>query len=135
MKNMETTEDKDSAENSLCMIYVPFPSSAAALAVSEKMIEEKLAACSNIVGPAISLYVYQGRTCREEEFIAYFKTRRALFAAFEKRLTELHPYDCPCIAMLPVEASNLAYRQWVLLQTNQNIQTHPSHQKLTKEIP
>lgn len=92
-------------------VYAVFADAAEAERIAETVIEERLAACANILGPCRSIYRWQGAIERAEEVPAIFKTARA--EALVARIAELHSYDVPAIVVWPVEAAWPLYAAWV----------------------
>ena len=73
----------------------------------------QLAACVNLVPGVESIYRWQGNVETATETLAIFKTTAAAFPAFEKALTEMHPYEVPeIIALTPAQIAG-PYRDWV----------------------
>lgn len=98
-------------------IYVTAPSRDAALSLARAVVEERLAACANVLDGAVSVYRWEGRLCEDAEAVMICKTRADLAERLVERLRALHPYDCPCITILPVEGGNPAYLDWVRAET------------------
>ncbi|HEX8062698.1 MAG TPA: divalent-cation tolerance protein CutA [Allosphingosinicella sp.] len=98
-------------------VYTTFPSEEEALRVARILVEERLAACANILGACRSIYRWQGEVEEAEEVAALFKTRAGLAETLIGRLCELHSYDVPAAAVWPVDRSNPAYRAWVEAET------------------
>jgi len=82
------------------------------------LVEERLAACVNVVGPIRSVYRWQGSVERAEEYLLIVKTRRAVFAAVSARVQELHSYTTPEIVALPIEAGAESYLAWLADSTS-----------------
>ncbi len=96
------------------VILCTFPDSEQARQIGTVLVEAQLAACVNLVPALESIYRWQGKVETAAEVLAVFKTTAAAFPAFEKALTELHPYDVPeIIALNPVEIAG-PYRLWLL---------------------
>ena len=81
------------------------------------LVEEKLAACVNIVPGLWSFYTWRGKLEDEQEVQLLIKTRREHFAALESWLKEHHPYDEPEILALPVLQGSASYLKWLEEQT------------------
>lgn len=90
---------------------------AAAEAIAETLVGERLAACVNLVGPVRSIYRWQGEVQKEAEQLAVIKTTAARRDALIARLAELHPYDVPEILVLPVDHGLAGYLDWVRGET------------------
>jgi len=95
------------------LIWCPFPDSASARAVADRLIEERLVACANLIGPFQSLFMWQGVRSEGEETGALFKTDAGLLARAVERLEELHPYDAPAIMGWHCDTPGTASRAWL----------------------
>lgn len=89
----------------------------AAPALARRLVEERLAACVNILPGVRSLFRWEGETRDEEEAVLFIKTAPRTAGGFEARFRELHPYDCPELLMIPVEQGLEEYFQWVIAST------------------
>jgi periplasmic divalent cation tolerance protein len=89
----------------------PDPDRAGALA--RTLVEERLAACVNIIGPVRSIYSWQGQLCDEAEVLCVIKTDGEHFEALRTRLVALHPYEVPEVIALPVEKGHPPYLEWL----------------------
>ena len=85
--------------------------------VSERLattlVEERLAACANIVPSVTSIYRWEGSVQRDDEVLVVFKTTEDRVAALRDRIVELHPYDVPEVLALRVLDGSEEYLQWV----------------------
>ncbi len=81
--------------------------------LAEALVAERLAACVNILGPVASIYRWEGRVERDEEFLLFIKTTRAGIAPLQTRVLELHPYDTPEFLAFEVGAGAPDYLAWV----------------------
>ena len=95
------------------VVLCTFPAGDAAVRAAERLVEERLAACVNIVSAVQSVFRWKGAVSREEEVLAIIKTTAERFAALKVRLIELHSYDCPEVIALEVERGHLPYLDWV----------------------
>jgi periplasmic divalent cation tolerance protein len=77
------------------------------------LVEERLAACANIIPRIESIYHWKGKIESGEEALVIFKTTRERYAAFEKRLRELHPYEVPEVVAVEIVKGLPAYLEWV----------------------
>jgi periplasmic divalent cation tolerance protein len=90
-----------------------FPDAATARRISTQLVEEKLAACANILPAIESIYRWQRKIETGQETIAFFKTSEDRHAAFQEKLRSLHPYELPEIIFLPITAGSPDYLRWV----------------------
>jgi periplasmic divalent cation tolerance protein len=94
-------------------VYATFPSEEEARRIARALVEERLAACANVLGACHSVYRWRGAIEEAGEVAALFKTRAGLAEALIARLGELHSYDLPAAAVWPIEGSSPDYRAWV----------------------
>jgi len=85
--------------------------------IGRALVEARLAACAQLIGPIHSTYRWQGMIHDAEEWLLLLKTRRGDFARLEAELQRLHPYEVPEVIALPVVAGSAGYLDWVLAQT------------------
>src|SRR5687767_8724575 len=95
------------------VVLCTFPAGDAAATASERLVEERLAACVNILSGVRSIYRWKGQVSRDDEVLAVIKTTVERFAALKVRLIELHSYDTPEIIALEVERGHIPYLDWV----------------------
>ncbi len=81
------------------------------------LVEERLAACGQLIGAIRSVYRWQGELNDEPEARVALHTRRSLVPAVVARADELHPYDVPCVIALPLLGGNPAYLRWIVEET------------------
>jgi periplasmic divalent cation tolerance protein len=98
---------------SVVSVYATFPDAEEAERIGRQVIEERLAACINILGPCRSIYHWQGAIETAEEAAAIFKTSDERSEALVARIIELHSYDVPAVAVWPVLKLPSAYGDWV----------------------
>lgn len=101
----------------IALIVVTVPTLAVAEEMVTKLVEERLVACGNIVPGLTSIYRWKGNVERADELLVIFKTRAAMRAILERRITELHPYEVPEIVTIAPSAVSAAYAQWVCAET------------------
>ena len=86
--------------------------------IAQALVEERLAACVNILAPMTSIYRWRGAVERDTEQQLIIKTSSARVAAVQARLAALHPYDVPEFLVLSVTDSSSAYFEWVVNETS-----------------
>ena len=91
-----TTETKDEAQ-----------------AIGRALVEQRLAACVQVVGPISSIYWWEGKVEAAEEYLCLIKASNALYDELEAAIKSVHPYDTPEILATPVTAGNADYLRWL----------------------
>jgi periplasmic divalent cation tolerance protein len=91
--------------------------------MARSLVEEHLAACGNVVPGMMSVYRRKGAVCEAEEFLLILKTRSDTARRFVSRAVALHPYECPCVAVLPIAGGNPDYLKWILAESGTTFNT------------
>ena len=94
-------------------VYAIFAGVQEACRIGGIVVEERLAACVNVLGECHSIYRWQGKVEVGTEAAAIFKARADRAEALVARIAELHSYDVPAIAVWPVDKAWPAYAEWV----------------------
>ena len=97
----------------IVFIYVAHPELEAARALGRKLVEEGLAACANILPGMRSVYRWQGQVEEASEVVMILKTRADLLPDVQARVRAEHPYECPCVAAVPVAGGDPGYLAWI----------------------
>jgi periplasmic divalent cation tolerance protein len=100
-----------------CVVLVTAPSGEVAATLARTVVEERLAACGNILPGVTSIFAWQGSMERAGEVLVLLKTTQRLLPALTERVAELHPYDVPEILALPALGGLDAYLEWVEAST------------------
>ena len=95
------------------IVFTTFPDLDTARQIGTKLVEEQVAACVNLLGPAESIYRWQGSIETAVEIPALIKTTRAGLPKLEETLQRLHPYEVPELLAVPVESGASNYLQWL----------------------
>jgi len=95
------------------LVICPCPERIGARALARIVLDERLAACVQLLPWVESLYHWKGSVERARETLLLIKTTKACWPALRDRLAELHPYEVPEILALKVEDGLPAYLQWV----------------------
>ncbi|MEY2527593.1 MAG: periplasmic divalent cation tolerance protein [Verrucomicrobiota bacterium] len=90
-----------------------FPDAATARRISNQLVEEKLAACANLLPPIESIYRWKEKIETGSEIMVLFKTSEDRQSAFQEKLRSLHPYEVPEIIFMPVVGGLPEYLRWV----------------------
>lgn len=82
--------------------------------IARQLVEERHAACVNILEGAHSIYHWKGKVEEEPESILLLKTAEESSSGLESRLREIHPHDCPEFIILNIDGGGQEYLDWVL---------------------
>ncbi len=99
------------------LVYVTAPDTAAAARLARSVVESRLAACANLLPRIDSIYWWKGVVEQAAETVLILKTRTSLVPRLTAELRRLHPYECPCIVALPIEAGHAEFLQWIGAET------------------
>ena len=91
-----------------------FPDAEAADRIAHTLIEEKFAACANIIPTVRSIYRWKDKIETAGEVIVFFKTTLDRQAAFQEKLRSLHPYEVPEIICVNIDTGSRDYLRWVI---------------------
>ena len=99
------------------LVLTNVPERAIAERLAGMLVEQRLAACVNILAPCRSVYRWKGAVQHDEEHPILIKTTAERYAALEQALRAAHPYELPEILAIPVERGLPAYLEWVAAET------------------
>jgi periplasmic divalent cation tolerance protein len=102
---------------STLLVLTNLPDRATAERLADSLVEERLAACVNILAPCRSVYRWKDALQRDEEHPMLIKTTAERYAALEAKIRAGHPYELPEIIAVPIERGLPAYLDWVAAQT------------------
>ena len=94
-------------------VYAVFADRDEAERIATVLVEERLAACANLLAPCHSIYRWQGKVERAEETPALFKTTAEVAPRLLARLAELHGYDVPAAVVWPAADALTPYAAWI----------------------
>lgn len=95
------------------LILCTCPDVETAAALSRSLVEEKLAACVNIVPGIRSIYRWQGAVVDDQEVLMVIKSLASRHQELEARLLENHPFDVPEVIAVPVDKISASYLAWI----------------------
>ena len=95
------------------VVLVTTPSKEVGHAVARALLQQKLAACVNVVPSIASIYTWEGELCSDEEVLLVIKSTRTAFEALAAAVRNVHPYDVPEIIALPLVTGAQDYLDWI----------------------
>ena len=98
---------------SALIVITTAPDRAVAQKIAHALVEQKLAACVNILAECTSVYRWQGTIETAGEVPLLIKTRAEIYAEVETAIKGLHPYELPEIVAVPVEHGSSDYLAWI----------------------
>ena len=104
-------------EERAVFVYTTYPSLVEAERIGRAVLEQRLAACVNILPGMVSHYWWQGAIERGEEVVMIIKTRASLAEAVRAAVKAMHSYTTPAILVLPIEGGDPAYLGWLMAET------------------
>jgi periplasmic divalent cation tolerance protein len=99
------------------LVITNLPDAESARALATKLVEQRLAACANILSPCLSIYRWEGRLEEAEEVPLLIKTSAARYAALEEAIRAYHPYELPEIVAVRIDNGLPDYLAWVAAST------------------
>ncbi len=103
-----------SAEQSGVCVAITSAPVEEAESLARALLESRLIACVNLLGPARSLYWWQGAIESAEESVLLMKTSATAVEALREKLSALHSYDVPEFLVFAADSGLPAYLSWVL---------------------
>ena len=98
-------------------VYAVFASADEAARIARIVVEERLAACANLLPPCRSIYRWRDAIEEAEEAPALFKTTALLAPVLIERVASLHSYDVPAIVAWPIADAHAPYVDWIARET------------------
>lgn len=102
---------------SALLVLTNLPDRAAAEALAAQLVQQRVAACVNILAPCRSVYRWQGEVQHEEEHPMLIKTTLEQYPALEQAIRAGHPYELPEIVAVPIERGLPEYLRWIAEET------------------
>jgi periplasmic divalent cation tolerance protein len=107
----------DEAESETLLVITNLPDRDAAMKLAQALVQQRLAACVNVLSGCTSVYRWQGAEEQADEVPVLIKTRAARYAELEASIRALHPYELPEIIAVPVVRGLPEYLDWVTEET------------------
>ena len=101
----------------LCWVYITAGSIEEAKNIGQKLVEQNLAACVNLLENMISIYKWEDKLEEGQEVVMIAKTRKILMPKLIETVNSLHSYDCACILELPIQGGNPEFLSWIETKT------------------
>ncbi|MDI9614568.1 divalent-cation tolerance protein CutA [Methanothermobacter sp.] len=95
------------------LIYITTSGQEESARIGRRLVEDRLAACVNIIPSIKSFYHWEGSLEEDEESVLIVKTTSELTQQIIKRVRELHSYDNPCIISIPITGGSRDYLEWL----------------------
>ncbi len=106
-----------STESDLRVAFATAPDETVAARIAHALVDERLAACANLVPGVRSIYRFRGVVEDEREVLLVIKTCADRIDALAERLRALHPHEVPELVVLPVTGGLAPYLAWVRAET------------------
>lgn len=100
------------------LVITNFPDNESAGALAQELVNQRLAACVNIMPVCTSVYRWQNETESTEELPVFIKTQQKHYNRVEQIINAMHPYELPEVIVVPVTDGLPAYLQWIMDETN-----------------
>jgi periplasmic divalent cation tolerance protein len=81
--------------------------------IARAVVEQRLAACAQVIGPISSTYWWEGQIEMAEEWLCLIKSTEQAYPALEEAIRSVHPYEVPEIMAVPVVAGSETYLAWL----------------------
>ena len=102
-----------SEEGEALLVFTNLPDRDAAAKLARALVEQRLAACVNVLAPCTSVYRWKGDVEEAQEVPVLIKTRAARYAELERAIRKLHPYELPEVVAVPIVHGLPEYLEWV----------------------
>ncbi len=100
-------------DHDMVLAYATIGSLAEAQAMAKTLVEEKYAACVNLLPAMTSIYRWKGQLETSQEVVMLIKTLRSKAPALQERYIALHPYEVPCLVFIPITGGHAPYLEWL----------------------
>lgn len=102
---------------SVLLVFTNLPDRDSAAALARRLVEDRLAACVNVLSSCTSVYRWKGEIETAEEVPVLIKTDAERYAELERTIRQNHPYEVPEIIAIPVASGLREYLDWVARET------------------
>jgi periplasmic divalent cation tolerance protein len=101
------------------LVLSTFPDADTARRIVRICVEERLAACGNLIPGVESIYRWKGKVETATEILVVFKTTSESYPKLEARIVELHPYEVPEVVAIPPSGGLPSYMEWIVNETGE----------------
>ena len=108
-------------KNSYVLVMVTTANKQEAEKIAQHLLEGRLIACANILGPVSSHFHWSGKIERVEEYLLLMKSRSGMFKEIEAKVKALHSYEVPEVIALQVVKGSKKYLVWLEESLNQHV--------------
>jgi periplasmic divalent cation tolerance protein len=105
---------KDAELSETVVVFVTAPSADEAARIARTLVEEKLAACGNVIPAIRSIYRWQGSIHDDQEALLVLKAPRKRLTELADRVAQIHPYELPEVVGVPIEGGSEKYVDWII---------------------
>ena len=81
--------------------------------IAKFLLDKKLSACTQIIGPITSVYLWNGKRQKSKEWLCVVKSKKSYYGKIEQAIKEIHPYKLPEIIATPIVAGSREYFGWM----------------------
>lgn len=107
----------DEDQGGILLVFTSLPDRGTACKLAQALVEQRLAACVNVLAGCTSVYRWDGAIEYADEVPVMIKTRVARYAEVEAAIRSLHPYELPEVIAVPVVRGLPDYLEWVAEET------------------
>ena len=105
------------AETNVRVVLTTAPDAEAGAVIARALVEERLAACVNVIPGVRSIYRWEDEVQDDPEVVLIIKTQAGRCEALAARIEDLHPYDVPEVLVLPAVGGSAPYLRWIETET------------------
>ncbi|MEN3292750.1 MAG: periplasmic divalent cation tolerance protein [Burkholderiales bacterium] len=103
------------------LVLTNVPDAPVATKIARQLVEQRLAACVNVLPQVQSIYRWQGMIEEAGELTLLIKTTQARYTELEAAIKALHPYDVPEIIAMPIIQGLPHYLDWIVQETKKDL--------------